>query len=282
MAELVVSLALLAFSPSGALRPPLPPSARPPLSASATRPWAPSPACRPPSSPRTAAICLDEALISRSDRLHAENQPLALFEALRGADTADVELAWRVCRAHHDLAEEAVAEPRRREALLREGLAIAEAALEAHPESGPLLKWYGILLGRLSDFLPTKEKVANSFKIKEALDTAATKLPQDASLQTALGQWCLKVAGISWIERQAAKVLFGSPPVSTYEEALSYFERSHAIRPSKKASLQAGLAQQKLGRPAEAEKWLQRCLELEGSGEADAEIDRQAKEALGK
>lgn len=81
----------------------------------------------------------------------------------------------------------------------------------------------------------------SSFKIKEALDAAAKRMPEDSSLQTALGQWCLKVAGISWVERQAAKLLFGTPPESSYEEALSYFERSHAIRPSKKASLQACL-----------------------------------------
>lgn len=72
--------------------------------------------------------------------------------------------------------------------------------------------------------------MANSYKIKDALVTAAELLPEDASVQTAIGQWCLKVAGISWVERNAAKLLFGSPPESSYEEALGFFEKSHAIR----------------------------------------------------
>ena len=83
-----------------------------------------------------------EELISRADALHAENKPEELFAALEGADTNDVELAWRVCRAHHDVAEELVSDPTRRERLLRDGLALAEATLKSSPESGPVLKWY--------------------------------------------------------------------------------------------------------------------------------------------
>lgn len=79
---------------------------------------------------------------------------------LKSTDTSDVDLAWRLCRAHHDLAEETLQDPSRREQLLRDGLALAETTLQSHPDSGPVLKWYGILLGRLGDFLPTKEKVA--------------------------------------------------------------------------------------------------------------------------
>ena len=83
-----------------------------------------------------------EELISLADALHAENKPEELFAALEGADTNDVELAWRVCRAHHDVAEELVSDPTRRERLLRDGLALAEATLKSSHESGPVLKWY--------------------------------------------------------------------------------------------------------------------------------------------
>ena len=31
---------------------------------------------------------------------------------------------------------------------------------------------------------------------------------------------CLQVAGVSWLEKKAAAALFGSPPESSYEEAL--------------------------------------------------------------
>ena len=50
--------------------------------------------------------------------------------------------------------------------------------------------------------------------------------------------------------------------------------------PSVASAGQAGLALQKMGRKGDAKEWLDLCLKLEGSGEADAELDRQAQAAL--
>ena len=225
-----------------------------------------------------------KGLIAKADELHAASDVDALFALLEGADTSDDEIAWRVARAHHDKAEdsaEVAGDAARREQLLRDGLAIAEAAKDASG-SGYSLKWYAILLGRLGDFLPTKEKVGNSFKIKAALEASAKLLPEDASVQTALGQWCYKVASISWIERNVAKALFGAPPESSYGEALGFVSRSHEIRPSKKAALFAGLCEAKLNEKAKAAEWLEQCLAMESVGESDVELDKQAKEALAK
>jgi len=219
----------------------------------------------------------EQSLIERADELHAAKDVEGLFDLLSGEDpTSDDEIAWRMARAHHDLAEEIVGDDARKEKLIRDGLAIAEAA-KTSSGSGLSLKWYAILLGRLGDFLPTKEKVANSFKIKESLEAAAALLPSDPSVQTALGQWCYKVAGISWVERNAAKLLFGAPPESSYEEALGFMLKSHDIRPSKKASLFAALCYDKLNQKPQAKEWAATCLELPSFGEADADIDAQAK-----
>jgi len=219
-------------------------------------------------------------LIRRDEELRAINDVSGSFALFIDADVSDEDLAWRVARAHHDMAEETVGDDGKREQLLRDGLAIAEAAKATG--SGYALKWYAILLGRLGDFLPTKEKVANSFKIKEALEAAAELLPDDSSVQTALGQWAYKVAGISWVERNAAKLLFGSPPESSYDEALGFMLASFEMRPSKKAALFAGLCHVQLKQREEATRWLKECLALESAGEADADVDRQASAALAK
>ena len=226
-----------------------------------------------------------DALIEEADALHSARNNDAVFDLLAGADVTDDELAWRIARAYHDKAEEITADAPARELLLREGLAVAEAAKErsagaSTASHGYALKWYAILLGRLGDYLPTKEKVANSYQIKEALEASAALLPEDSSVQTGLGQWCYKVAGISFIERNAAKLLFGRPPASSYAEALSYLEASYALKANKKAALFAGLCQAKLKDKAAAREWLQRCLELDSAGEADRELDRQAQAAL--
>ena len=196
----------------------------------------------------------EDDLLSRVDALHASNDVDAVFEMLVGSkDTTDEDLSWRVARAHHDKAEEIVGDDARKEQLLRDGLTIAEAAVE-RTRGGYALKWYAILLGRLGDFLPTKEKVGNSFKIRDALTAAAELLPSDSSIQTALGQWCYKVASISWVERNAAKLLFGAPPESSYAEALAYLEASYALRPTKKATYFCGLCSQKTTKRQECQR----------------------------
>jgi tetratricopeptide (TPR) repeat protein len=222
----------------------------------------------------------DAALLQKADALHAGSRVEELFDCLSGEDRADDELAWRMARAYHDKAEETVDDDSKREALLREGLTIADESRQ-RCGSGPSLKWYAILLGRLGDFLPTKEKVGNSYKIKEALESAAELLPDDSSVLTALGQWCFKVASISWVERNAAKLLFGAPPESSYEEALGFAERSFAIRPSKKAAVLAGQSCKQTKRLDDAKAWMRKALELESVGEADAELDRQARAVIG-
>jgi len=223
----------------------------------------------------------EASLIASSDALHASKQVLQLFQALEDADADDDDLAWRMARAHHDMAEETVGDATRKEQLLRDGLAIAEASKE-RCGSGPALKWYAILLGRLGDFLTKEEKIANSFVVKDSLEGAAALLPQDSSVQTALGQWCFKVAGISWIERGIAKALFGTPPESSYAEALGFFEASDALRPSKKAAYFAGQSCLELSKKEDAKGWFSKCIELPSSGEADAELDELAQKALAK
>lgn len=221
----------------------------------------------------------EASLLATADDLHANGKVGELFALLEGADTSDDEIAWRSARAHHDLAEECVSDDARREELLRAGLAIADAARQ-RAGAGLALKWYAILLGRLGDYQPKEEKIANSFVVKESLEAAAAALPDDASVQTALGQWCFKVAGISWIERNLAKALFGTPPSSSYDEALGFFEASYGTRPTKKASFFAGESCVKLKRDDDARAWYQRCVDLPPSGAADAELDARAAKAL--
>lgn len=266
VATLLFGIAFAPHAPSARLRAPHA------FVASTARPHAFAPAM--------ASLTADaEQLIAKTDEMHQAKLVDEYFAMLVDADASDNAVAWRMARAHHDKAEEVVGDDAERERLLRAGLAIAEAARDREAD-GYSLKWYAILLGRLGDFLPTKEKVANSFKIKEALEASAALLPDDSSVQTALGQWCYKVAGISFVERNVAKVLFGAPPESSYEEALGFVTASYGLRPSKKAALFAGLCEQKRKQKAEAREWFEKCLALESSGEADAELDRQARAGL--
>jgi len=225
------------------------------------------------------------AILEELDALHASRSFDTLFQKLSERDdTTELALAWRFARAHHDLADSLPeSEKARKEQLIRAGLEVAEDALaraeECEEECALCYKWVGILLGALGSYLPPKEKVANAFRIKQSLEAAAAARPNDSSVMLALGEWCFKVAGIGWVEANAAKMLFGQAPQSTYDEALDYYDRSWAAKPSKKAAYKASLTCTKLARQDDAQSWLERAAKLPGKGAADAEIDRLVAQA---
>ena len=71
--------------------------------------------------------------------------------------------------------------------------------------------------------------------------------PDDATVALALGQWCLKVAGVSFVERGLARAIFGgSPPTATFAEALAYFQRADKLRPAPKTKALIKLVQKKM------------------------------------
>ena len=52
-------------------------------------------------------------------------------------------------------------------------------------------------LGQASGLLGTKEKIQQSFRIKEEADKALEKLPEDAATHFLLGKWCLGVCSLA-------------------------------------------------------------------------------------
>lgn len=69
-------------------------------------------------------------------------------------------------------------------------------------EHADLHKWYAILLGMHSDFLPVKGKISNGYKFKEHLTKALQLRPDDSTLYYLLGRFKFEVSGLSWIERK--------------------------------------------------------------------------------
>jgi len=233
------------------------------------------------STPVALAPDLQGDTLEQIDVLHKQKrfqEIYSLIQPLSGGPF-NIDVAWRYARVLYELAEE-TADKSERERLVRSGLAKAEEALVQCPDNGLAHKWVGIMLGAVGQFLPTKEKVANAFRIKDTLERAATLRPEDASVKIALGEWAYKVADISWVERNAAKVLFGAPPEASYRDALELFERAYELDATKKAAIKAGLTCQQLKQTADATRWMQQALATPGTGDADAELDQIAKRAL--
>ena len=195
----------------------------------------------------------EESQIERFDRLHASpldrtDELLKLLrDASRDTNAVDVDVEWRYARACLDASNALPEKDAKREGLTFEGLRAAERAAALAPDDGLAQKWLGVMLGSVGDFQTTKEKIQNSYKVREALDAAYKLRPDDATVALALGQWCLKVAGVSFVERGLARAIFGgSPPEATYAEALKFFRSAQELKPASKTKALIKLVEGKM------------------------------------
>jgi hypothetical protein len=223
---------------------------------------------------------------TESDRLEYADDPRGALELVTKMDDLETsaEAQWRVARCYSALGDFEAKGSAEMKAQFSLGLAAAEKAV-ALDETNPYgHKWYALMLGQMTQarcWGGTKEKIEQSYILKEEATLALQQLPKDSSLQYLLGNWCLSVADLSWIERKAASAFFATPPESSYEEALGYLlsaaeNRENWIRCAKLI----GDVYIKLVQPSEAKDWYGKAMAMPASknaAEAAAQADAAAR-----
>jgi tetratricopeptide (TPR) repeat protein len=162
-----------------------------------------------------------EDIIQQSDEFHAKDDVKNNFAVLQNAveneGLKDAELDWRLARAYYQMADESDdAEVKKTYVLKANDL--ASSAVQAKPDNFATQKWAGIVLGKVGEFVSTKEKIANAYTIRDYFTKAIELNAKDATSQHCLGVWHWKILQIGMVERGIASMLFGSPPSTTYEE----------------------------------------------------------------
>lgn len=155
-----------------------------------------------------------------------------------------------------------------------DSLKLYEADADAH-------RYAGMLLYKCSK--DKSELVSNSYKIRDHTKRAIEIRPHDQVLHHIMGRWCFNVADMPWYLRTLATSLFGAPPTSSYEEALSYLLQSDrlsyeygALGPLLSNTLLIARTHFTMGRKAEAKEWLVKSLALVASvGEDPEDIEKQ-------
>ncbi|XP_011310824.1 regulator of microtubule dynamics protein 1 [Fopius arisanus] len=135
----------------------------------------------------------------------------------------NVDVAWRLARACFKNAAD-LTDTSRQDALVLEGMKICEKILEM--EHVEVHKWYALLVGLRSEYLPTKEKLKAGKVFEKHLNRALAMTPHDPVLNHLLGRFQYAVSNLSWIERKVCATLFGEAPTSTFEEAIKSLERA--------------------------------------------------------
>lgn len=198
-------------------------------------------------------------------------------------DGNNPDLLWRLARASRDLACLSVTDVNSKKSLTYEAHEYAKKALAYAEENFAAHKWYAITLSAVGDYETMKQKISNAYVIEKHFKRAIELNPLDATCYHLLGRWCFTVADVSWWQKKIASAIFETPPSSTFEEAIDYFERAERLSPNFYSTNQLMIAECYLklgGKKEEARQWLEKLLGYDAKTEEDREAVNKAKEML--
>ncbi|XP_021566516.1 regulator of microtubule dynamics protein 1 isoform X5 [Carlito syrichta] len=224
-----------------------------------------------------------EEILEQADYLYESGETEKLYQLLsQYKESDDAELLWRLARASRDVAQLSRTSEEEKKLLVYEALEYAKRALEKNESNFAAHKWYAICISDVGDYEGIKVKIANAYVIKEHFEKAIELNPKDATSIHLMGIWCYTFAEMPWYQRRIAKMLFATPPSSTYEEALGYFHRAEQVDPNfySKNLLLLGKTYLRLHNKKLAAFWLMKAKDYPAHTEEDKQIQTEAAQLL--
>lgn len=223
-----------------------------------------------------------EVVAKTCEELWDENKVtecLAYLENLYAKGARQPQVLWRLAKACYEVAAEYPKEDKdHRNSLLVRGLELATQVLEEDKTIGAAYKWCGILLSE--QYVGTKEKLANAYVIRDHFTKAIELDPNDGTAYHCLGSWCFSIAKIGWMERTVATALFGTPPTSSYEDAIKQLKESIRIAKTTNNTLLLGDVYVAMGDKNQAKIWYSEAVALPANRKAEKRNHDEAEKKL--
>ena len=141
-----------------------------------------------------------------------------------------------------------------------------------------------ITLGKMMLYMPTKEQVTASRRIKESVDKALALDPKNDNAWHILGRWHRTLADVSTMKRYVAGMLFmGKLPVGSNEEAERALKKAIELNPNRPMHyIELGRVYAQMGRKDEARKYINKGLAMPDADIDDIETKQRGRETLQK
>ncbi|KAJ8958419.1 hypothetical protein NQ318_002201 [Aromia moschata] len=193
------------------------------------------------------------------------------------------EILWRIGKVHHKISEKSDEKDFIQEQISK-GIEACDAALKLKTDSADIHKWYAILIGSRSDFVPLQEKISDGHLFKKHVDEAIAITPWDPSLHYLLGRFKYEIAGLKWYERKVAAALYAEPPNATYADALLHFVEAEKLANFEWKENKLMIAKCKIaeGDYWEAVSWLEKASSCKQGDCLDDKVDSEVNALLEK
>src|SRR3954467_13530512 len=166
------------------------------------------------------------------DRKFQASDALMLYLSAEKVEPKNPDLLVRIARQYRYLMTDT---PDTQEKLRLGHIALdySERAAACGPKDCDAQLAPAITLGKMLPFLPTKEQVSASPKIKESVDKALAIDPRNDNAWHILGRWNRVLAEISGAKRFLAGMVYGDLPKGSIEEAEADMKKAIAINPKR-------------------------------------------------
>ncbi len=225
------------------------------------------------------AELLEEAEAIHDDKDYDKTMEI-LMEAIK-LDGENHEILYKISRGYFDFADRKPDDFEYQKDYVYTGLEYAKKALDSNPNSAGGHKWYAIHIGRIGEIEGTKQKILNSYEVKEHTMKAIELDPEEAANYHVMGRWHYALSELSWFEAQVASLIYAKLPEASFEEALEFFKKANALDEEDiRNMLYAGHCLVELDNDEEAAKWYRMALAAEATSDSDKALQTQAQEAL--
>ncbi|MFC1527718.1 tetratricopeptide repeat protein [Candidatus Neomarinimicrobiota bacterium] len=222
-------------------------------------------------------------LINQSDAKHDADDFSATFELLKQAEQLEAnnfEVIWRLARAHFDFSDNSEDEIVISDNFYM-GLDYAKKALELDDGRAEGHKWYGILIGKVGELEGTKQKILNSYEVKDHTLKAIELDPEDDGNYHVMGRWHYTLADLSWVERKIAGLIYAKPPKASFEEAAEYFKKAISLEPTDvRNHLWLGNTYVELDNIEGAKNEYNAALAITAENDSDRKLQKEAQKLL--
>ena len=216
------------------------------------------------------------------DRKFQASEALPLYLAAEKIEPKNPDLLVRIARQYRYLMTDA-SDTKEKLRLGHLALDYSTRAAECGPKECEAQLAPAITLGKMLPYLPTKEQVSASPKIKESVDKALAIDPRNDNAWHILGRWNRVLAEISGAKRLLAGILYGDLPKGSYEEAERAMKKAIALNPNRLMHyIELGRIYSQTGRKDEARELINKGLGMPDAEKDDPETKERGRETLAK
>jgi tetratricopeptide (TPR) repeat protein len=226
-----------------------------------------------------------EELILKGDVFYEKLQAaeaLKFYLPAEKLDSNNVRLLVRIARQYRHLMSDATKASEKWQ-FGTTAVDYAERAVALAPNDPEAHLALAISYGKLLPLSETRQKIATSRRIKIAADKVIALDPNNDLAWQVLGRWYFGLAELSRVERAWARVAYGKLPPAKYQDAVRCFEKAIALNTNRLMHyIELGRTYAKMGREADARKFITKGLEMPETEKDDPETKALGREILKK